>query len=197
MVKHNAFGILLLIAACIAGPLAPAFAQSGVLTGQIDRVRIINSNPRYVAIPAEQAQYAVPQYQTRTVYVDRPVVRPATRVRTVYLRDNRTFWQRHPKVKAVTIGAGVGAGVGAVTGLIARRGVVRGAAIGAGAGAGVGLIRSSRTMRRHPIIRDVATGTLVGLGVGAAASRRGKRIAQGAGVGAAVGLGWGLLRHLR
>jgi hypothetical protein len=102
------------------------------------------------------------------VVVERPVYRE------VYVRDNRTYFQRHPKVKAVTIGAGVGAGAGALTGLVSGAGVVRGAAIGAGSGAGVGLVRSSRTMKRHPIIRDTATGTLAGLGIGAASSRQGQ-----------------------
>lgn len=108
-----------------------------------------------------------------------------------------TYMSRHPKVKAATIGAGVGAGAGALTGLITHKGVVRGAAIGAGAGAGVGLVRSSETMKRHPILKDVATGTLVGGGLGLAGSRHGSTAVKGAGVGAAVGLGVGLLKHLK
>lgn len=110
------------------------------------------------------------------------------------MRDDRKFFRRHPKVKAVAIGAGVGTAAGAVTGLISKRGVVRGAAIGAGAGAGAGLIRSSTIMKRHPIMKDVATGTVAGLGFGAAASRRGSTALKGAGVGAAVGLGYSLLK---
>lgn len=115
-------------------------------------------------------------------------------VTKVYIRDERTFWQRHPKVKAATVGAGVGAAGGALIGLISGRGIVRGAAIGAGSGAGVGLVRSSNTLKRHPIIRDVATGSLVGLGIGGAASRN-RGWLKGTGVGAAVGLGYGLLKH--
>lgn len=123
----------------------------------------------------------------RVEYVDRPVYR------TVYVRDNRTFFQRHPKVKAATVGAGVGAGVGAITGLVTHRGVMRGALIGGGTGAGVGLVRSSDTFKRHPIVRNLATGSLVGLGIGGAASRGHRRALQGAGIGAAVGLGASLL----
>lgn len=67
--------------------------------------------------------------------------------------------------------------------------------IGAGTGAGVGLVRSSHTMKRHPIVRDVASGTLIGLGLSAAATRGRKRMWQGTGVGAAVGLGYGLLKN--
>ena len=100
-------------------------------------------------------------------------------------------------VKGATIGAGVGAGAGAITGLITGRGVLRGAAIGAGTGAGVGVVRTSRTMKRHPIIRDTATGALVGLGLGWSGSRHGSTIGKATGIGAAVGLGAGLLRNLR
>jgi len=109
----------------------------------------------------------------------------------------KTYFQQHPKVKAATVGAGVGAGAGALTGLITHRGVVRGAAIGAGTGAGVGLVHSSETMKRHPIVKDVAEGTLVGTGLGWAGSRHGKTVAKTAGVGAAIGLGAGLLKNLR
>jgi hypothetical protein len=118
-------------------------------------------------------------------------------IHTVYVRDNRTFFQRHPMVKSATIGAGVGAGAGALTGLVTGRGVVRGALIGGGAGAGVGIVRSSQIMRRHPIMRDVATGSLVGLGLGAAASRGHRLPLQATGVGAALGLGVGLFKNLR
>jgi hypothetical protein len=118
-------------------------------------------------------------------------------IHTVYVQDNRTFFQRHPMVKSATIGAGVGAGAGALTGLVTGRGVVRGALIGGGAGAGVGIVRSSQIMRRHPIVRDVATGSLVGLGLGAAASRGHRLPLQATGVGAAIGLGVGLFKNLR
>lgn len=105
------------------------------------------------------------------------------------------YFAAHPKVKAATVGAGVGAGAGALTGLITHRGVMRGAVVGAGTGAGVGLVRSSRTMNRHPIVKDVATGTLVAGGLGLAASRRHSTALKTAGVGAAIGLGAGLLQN--
>lgn len=168
-------------------PALPALAQSTVLTGKVERSQTRVQVPARASLPAAAAAPMQAQ-AVRTVVVERPVYR------NVYIKDNRTFWQKHPKVKAATIGAGVGAGAGAVTGLIARRGVVRGAAIGAGTGAGVGLVRSSETMKRHPIIKDVSTGTLVGLGIGAAAGRRGGAL-KGAGVGAAVGLGASLLKN--
>lgn len=206
--KKLATAILL---AAIVVPEA-ALAQSTVLTGKVASASsmpaLIRQNPVYDTITvtapvnsygANQAlsgqaqalgQQRLPlQSGVQTVYVSKPVYR------TVYLRDNRTFFQRHPKVKAASIGAGVGAGVGALTGMISGRGVIRGAVIGAGTGAGVGLVRSSAVMRRHPIMQDVATASLAGLGLAASASRRGKRAWQGAGVGAALGLGWGLIKH--
>ncbi|HEY9712575.1 MAG TPA: YMGG-like glycine zipper-containing protein [Chroococcales cyanobacterium] len=126
------------------------------------------------------------------------MVRPQPPVtRTVYLRDNRTFFQKHPMVKGATIGAGLGAGVGAATGLLTGRGVLHGAVVGAGTGAGVGVIRKSQIMSRHPIARDIATGTVAGLGLGWAGSRRGSTVAKAAGVGAALGLGVGLWKNLR
>lgn len=157
----------------LATPL-PALAQNAVLSGRAERF---------------DSSSTCNKSQVRTIVVEKPVYR------TVYVKDKRTYWQKHPKVKAATIGAGVGAGAGAVTGLISNRSIVRGAAIGAGTGAAVGLVRSSDTLKRHPIVQDLGTGTLVGLGIGAATGRRGGT-AKGAGVGAAVGLGAGLLRHL-
>lgn len=179
--------------------LLPADAQTVMLTGKAEQN--VQRETYRVATPA----YGRPVYGS--VVQERPVViaappayaptRPRTVVRTVYVRDRRTFFQRHPMVKGAAIGAGVGAGVGAVTGLVTGRGVLRGAAIGAGTGAGVGVVRTSKIMRRHPIARDVATGALTGLGIGWAGSRRGGRGAlTGAGVGAAVGLGIGLFKHL-
>ncbi len=106
------------------------------------------------------------------------------------------YFQRHPKVKAVTIGAGVGTAAGAATGLISGRGIGRGALVGAGAGAGVGLIRSSHTLRRHPIVKDTATGSVVGLGLGLAAGRGRNSALKGAAVGTGVGLGLGALRQV-
>jgi YMGG-like Gly-zipper len=123
-------------------------------------------------------------------------IRPAP-VRTVYVKDERTFWQKHPMVKGATIGAGVGLGAGALTGLVTRQGVLRGAVIGAGAGAGVGALRQSKIMKRHPIAKDVATGAVAGLGLGWAGSRWPHTVAATTGVGAAIGLGAGLLTHLR
>jgi len=105
-----------------------------------------------------------------------------------------SYLQRHPKVKSATVGAGLGAVAGGATGLLTGRGVLRGAAIGAGTGAGVGLIRSSHTMRAHPIAKDVATGTAAGLGLGWAAGRRHSTVKAGA-LGAAAGLGVGLFKH--
>jgi hypothetical protein len=130
-------------------------------------------------------------------YDSRPITRVRTHTRTVYLIDRRTYWQRHPMVKGAAIGAGVGAGAGAVTGLVTHRGVLRGAAIGAGTGAGVGVIRTSKVMKRHPIVKDVATGAATGLGLGWAGGHHHGTIAKATGVGAAVGLGVGLFKHLR
>lgn len=106
----------------------------------------------------------------------------------------RGFFNRHPKVKAATVGAAVGTAAGAATGLISGRGTLRGALIGAGTGTGVGLIRSAHVMKRHPIINDTATGATVGLGLGMASSRGKGKIATATGIGAAAGLGLGLLR---
>ncbi|GEM_PF-427864 len=187
--------------AMLALPIAPAFAQTTVLSGKVNssaampqlvrQVPVYDTNTVRVVTPPTPRRVYSSGTQTRTVYVEKPVYRE------VIVQDNRTYFQKHPKVKAVSIGAGVGAGAGALTGVISGSGVVRGAAIGAGTGAGVGLVRSSRTMKRHPIARDTATGTLAGLGIGAASGRGGKRALTGAGVGAAVGLGVGLFKHLR
>lgn len=185
---------LLLALACSAQMAVPAYAQSTMLTGVVERpVTVTRVQPGYV-----------PMYPRYGTYAPAPVQRPAivqaaprTYVRTVYVQDRRTYWQRHPMIKKATIGAGIGAGVGAVTGLVTHRGVLRGAAIGAGTGATIGVIRASRIMRRHPIIRDVATGAVAGLGLGWAGTRRHGRIGQFTGVGAALGLGVGLWKHLR
>lgn len=114
-----------------------------------------------------------------------------------HVSSKATYWQRHPKVKAATVGAGVGTAAGALTGLVTRKGVVKGAAIGAGTGAGVGLIRSSHTMKRHPIMKDVATGSAIGLGLGMAGGRGRHHNLKATGVGAAIGLGVGLVKNLR
>lgn len=163
-------------------------AQTTVLTGQVSRNISQQLNSRTAVATPAQAEV------TKTIVIEKPFVVEKQTVTHVYLRDNRTFWQKHPKVKAATIGAGVGLGAGAVTGLVSGRGIVRGAAIGAGTGAGVGLVRSSNTLKRHPVVREVATGGLVGMGIGGAASRN-RGWLKGAAVGSAVGLGWGLLKN--
>jgi hypothetical protein len=129
-----------------------------------------------------------PEYRSGT---GRYEPRPITAVRTP---ERRSYFQQHPKVRAALIGAGVGTAAGAVTGLVTHRGVVRGAAIGAGAGAGIGLIRSSDTLRRHPIVKNVATGAVAGIGLGMAGSHHMGNAGKLGAVGAAVGLGFGVLR---
>ncbi len=176
----------------------PAFAQTTMLMGSASHsVAVPKAITTTTTTTTSQVRLAAPQ----SGHYDHRVIAPAPRTiyqtRTVYVKDNRTYFQRHPKVKAATVGAGVGAGVGALTGLVTGRGVIRGGAIGAGTGAGVGLLRSSETMRRHPIVNDLATGTLVGGGLGWAGSRRHGMIAKTAGVGAALGLGVGLFKHLQ
>jgi hypothetical protein len=112
--------------------------------------------------------------------------------------QGQTYLQRHPVVKRTAIGAGVGAGAGALTGLVTHKGAMRGAAIGATAGGGVGLIKSSKTLKKHPVATKVAEGTAIGLGLGLAASRghnTTKRTLEAGGIGAAIGLGAGLLRN--
>jgi hypothetical protein len=138
----------------------------------------------HVKVAAKQPQHTV--YVTRTVYV--PVEQ---KKRTLH-----EYMLAHPKIRSATIGAGVGTAAGVVTGLITGRGIMRSALIGAGTGAGVGLIRSSETLKRHPIARDTATGSAVGLGLGWAASNRWHRLTgPGAGLGAVAGLGVGVLRN--
>jgi len=196
--KRNTLKGVVAAASCILSlqAIAPAYSQTTMLMGSASHSTVGTQTARTTTSqvklsPPQSARYdyrpAAPAAAPRTVY----------QTRTVYVKDNRTYFQRHPKVKAATVGAGVGAGVGALTGLVTGRGVLRGGAIGAGTGAGVGLVRSSTTMKRHPIIRDVATGTLVGGGLGWAGSRRGGTVAKTAGVGAALGLGVGLFKHLQ
>lgn len=158
-----------------------ALAQTTTLNGSVNRTHTTKTIKS--EIQTVQPQASKPKVIYKKVYIEK--------------KDNRTYFQRHPKVKAATIGAGVGAGAGAVTGLVTRRGVVRGAAIGAGTGAGVGLVRSSKTLKRHPIVKNTATGALVGLGLGAAGGRRGSTTVKTTAAGAAVGLGYGLLKHLK
>lgn len=192
------WSIFLLALAFLVQPYSPAWGQTVMLTGSAVKndATLSNGRPAYAytsRLVPMQAQAAAGQRLTTAV---RP--KPATKVRTVYVRDDRTFFQRHPMAKGAAIGAGVGAGAGALTGLITHRGILRGAAIGAGTGAGVGVIRTSQIMKRHPIVRDVATGAVSGLGLGWAAHRHNYgAIETTTGLGAAVGLGAGLLTHLK
>jgi hypothetical protein len=179
-------GNLLLAIAYLSTLLLPVQAETTMLTGSVNTTALPSTNPvnTYRLLPAQ------------AYYDNRPVITKPV-IKRIYVRDQRTFWQRHPMAKGATIGAGVGAGTGALTGLITKRGVLRGAAIGAGTGAGVGVIRTSKIMKRHPIVRDIATGATAGLGLGWAGSRHGRRIGQATGVGAAIGLGVGLFKNLR
>jgi len=109
----------------------------------------------------------------------------------------KTYFQTHPKVKKAAIGAGVGTATGAAVGLISGKGVLRGAAIGAGTGATVGAVSGSQTLKRHPYMKDMAIGTLGGAGLSLAMNKghgKGKRVVEGAALGAAVGLGAGFLK---
>lgn len=177
--------------ACLALGQPAALAQGTLLSGSVENhnalPKLIRQEPVYDFDDPDIKRSPQKVYAAKTVY--KPIIQK------VYVQDNRTYWQKHPKVRATALGAGVGTAAGAVTGLVSGRGVVRGGLIGAGTGAGVGLVRSSETMKRHPIVRDVASGTLVGLGLSAAATRGRKRLWQGTGVGAAVGLGYGLLKN--
>jgi len=98
-------------------------------------------------------------------------------------------------IKSATIGAGVGAVGGGAVGLISHRGIMHGALVGAGAGAGVGAIHASKTMRRHPYMRDAAEGGVAGLGLGLAASRSHGTALGAAGIGAAAGLGYRFFKN--
>lgn len=112
--------------------------------------------------------------------------------------SNQTFLQRHPVVKRTAVGAAIGTAAGAGAGLISGKGGWRGAGVGAATGAGVGLIRSSKTLKAHPLASDIAQGSAIGLGLGIATHRghnTGKKAAISTGIGAAVGLGAGLLKH--
>lgn len=109
----------------------------------------------------------------------------------------KTYFQTHPKVKKAAIGAGVGTAAGAAVGLLSGKGALRGAAIGAGTGATVGAISGSKTMKAHPYMKDMAMGTLSGAGLSLAMNKghgKGKRVVEGAALGAAVGLGAGFLK---
>jgi hypothetical protein len=201
---------------------SPACAQMSVLTGsasesavnpQLVRTSVlVRQTPKMDTMPILQA---APGYPERAVYQASPRSAPNGGLHQYGMASHRqtapspyrqsyatkstqaygSYWHRHPMVRSATIGAGIGAGAGALTGLVSGRGVMHGALVGAGAGAGVGVIRSSQIMRRHPIIKNTATGAVAGLGLGAAAGRG--MGWKAAGVGSAIGLGYGLFKSLR
>jgi len=174
-----------------AQPLQGALVQH-TRSGSINSASIYNAGYRDGYNRALSQTQTQPQIQSP----NRPLT--AVRPHTVQpVRDNRTFFQKHPMVKGAAIGAGIGGGAGALTGLVTGQGVFRGAAIGATTGAGVGVIRTSKIMKRHPIARDIATGGMTGLGLGWAGSHYPHTIAATTGVGAAIGLGAGLFNNLR
>jgi len=187
---------LLVIASANVELAHPALAQTAMLEGSAT-YRDLNPPPLAPQITAVQTNIPASTSTGETVRERTSVRVPVQKTRTVYLKDTRSFWQRHPMVKGAAIGGGIGAGAGALTGLISHQGILRGAAIGAGTGAGVGVIRTSKIMARHPIARDVATGAAAGLGVGWAGSRRPGIALAGTGIGAAIGLGTGLFTQLR
>src|SRR5579875_3690524 len=199
-IRKSVFAAVL-VALWISSNTGASYAASVLMMGGSD---LNTSGPNGaiapIGVPAKPAAAAVEPAVPSAApappfYTQNPIygARPMTAVRPHYAYHRRTYFQEHPKMRAALIGAGVGAGAG--TGLVTGRGVFRGAAIGAGAGAGVGLIRSSVIMRRHPILKDVATGGVAGLGLGMAAGHH--MGGRGLGVGAAIGLGVGLLKHLR
>lgn len=99
----------------------------------------------------------------------------------------------HPVVRGSVIGGALGAGLGAIGGAIAgRHRAGRGALWGLGSGAGIGAVESAHELRGHPVVRNTATGALAGLGIGGVMKRPGK----GAGIGALLGGGLGVLRSL-
>jgi hypothetical protein len=117
--------------------------------------------------------------------------RPSTRV---MVEREPTFFERHPMLKSTVVGGALGTGIGAIGGAIAghhRAG--RGALFGLGSGAGIGAVEGSTWGHRHPIMKETATGSLLGLGVGGTMGRH--RALKGAGIGALLGGGLGLLRH--
>jgi hypothetical protein len=165
-------------------------------TGSINSASIYNAGYRDGYNRALTQAQSQAQTQNQTQSQNRPLT--AVRPHAIQpARDNRTFFQKHPMVKGAAIGAGIGGGAGALTGLVTGQGVFRGAAIGATTGAGVGVIRTSKIMKRHPIVRDIATGGVTGLGLGWAGSHYPHTIAATTGVGAAIGLGAGLFNNLR
>src|SRR5271163_2648901 len=175
-------------------PIADSVEQTNVLPAKAPPAGWQNPSYDYrspgVAHPGTNVRLGNPPGDHQANVSTHPVASTSTqRPHTVYLKDTRTFWQRHPMVKGAAIGAGFGGGGGALIGLISHQGILRGAVIGAGTGAGVGVIRTSKIMKQHPIARDVATGAATGLGVGWAGSRRPGIALAGTGIGSAIGLG--------
>lgn len=176
-----------------------AFGQTALLQGNATKYTRLKSTLQqqqagYDVSPPQTAYVQVPAYQGT---VQRARVQRLNRRPVVYqtYQRPRSFWARHPMVKNAAIGGGVGAAAGAATGLISHRGVVRGALVGAGTGAGIGMVRTSRTLKRHPYVRDGATGALAGLGLGLAASRSRGTAAATTGIGAAAGLGYRFFKN--
>jgi len=202
MSRRNALQITVAVL-CSMQLALPALAETTVLKGAVTRNALgayggtnQTLTPQTPKIDTSRPTYAGSAMTTHVAPPPRPPLYGSAN-RTGRAKPPGSYWSRHPKIKSAAIGAGVGTAAGAVTGLVTGRGVVRGAAIGAGAGAGVGLLRSSHTMRRHPILNDVATGSVVGLGLGLAGGRHHGTAARATAVGAAVGLGVGLFKNLK
>lgn len=186
--KFNKQLLPILLTVTMAGAaVQPAYSQATTLAGSVNQSAVTR-------VPNIRAQQAVMDYR-RPVVINRNYYH-ASAAQPMYYQDRRPYFQRHPKVKSAVVGAGVGAGAGAIAGLVSGRGVLRGAAIGGGTGAGVGLIRSSNTMRRHPLARDLATGAAVGFGLGAASSRHGSTMLKSAAIGTAIGGGVHFLKKM-
>jgi len=203
--KKTLAGIFLALLAIQSINPNPAGAQVTVLQGSAIRSRIASPSlirqtpaPDFSATQSLHAtSTAITPPSANSVSPRHVVEHPVTYAGPKSYHQP-SFWQRHPKIKGVTIGAGIGAGAGALTGLITHKGIFRGAAIGAGAGAGVGLIRTSDTLKRHPYVRNIATGAVTGLGLGWAGSRgrhTGRNVGITTGIGAALGLGTTLFQR--
>ena len=115
----------------------PVLAQSTTLTGSVLRNSTVTNLPEPV-LQSQTAQFdnrAVQQtgravQQSPRTVSPRPRTVTRTVTRTVYVekQDNRTYFQKHPKVKSAVVGAGVGAGGGGASRRIVPRGGFRGAA---------------------------------------------------------------------
>lgn len=110
----------------------------------------------------------------------------------VGLPDVQAGERLNDNTKTVLKQSAIGAGIGAITGGVSERGtVLKGAGVGALTGAGTGLIDTSRTMERHPLLKNTAKGAVIGTGVSATTDRS---KVKGAAVGAGAGAGWHLLK---